>query len=232
MTFESRYQILREEMVTHHIQARGVSDERVLAAMRDVPRHVFVPPQHRFRAYEDCAIPLSDNQTASQPFVIALMLQALGLRGDERVLEVGTGSGYQTALLCRLAGQVCSLERRARLAEKAAQTLDQQDCHNIELHLGDGSQGLPDMAPFDAIIVNAAAPALPYPLRIQLNANGGRMILPVGDLHQQYLELVTRAGKRWEIEQMRRVRFAPLIGRYGFKSYDKRENDSDMVAGV
>ncbi len=231
---DKRFQILREQMVRTQVEARGIDDFRILEAMRQIPRHEFVQPQYSFKAYEDTTIPLLEKQTASQPYVIALMLQTLGLRGDERVLEVGTGSGYQTALLCHLAGEVYTLERHARLADRAARTLGRLGYDNVDVHIGDGSQGLADMAPFDAIIVTAAAPALPYPLRAQLHPQGGRMILPIGDLYQQYLELVTRFGKRWEIEQMRRVRFAPLIGRYGFKSHDKRPNNDqdDRLASV
>jgi protein-L-isoaspartate(D-aspartate) O-methyltransferase len=216
-------------MIANLIAPRGIHDKRVLDMMAVVPRHEFLPAQYAYKAYEDSAIPLLDNQTASQPCVIALMLQALALQGNERVLEVGTGSGYQTALLCRLAGHVCTLERHPRLADRAARNLERLGYDNVDVHVGDGSQGLPDMAPFDAIIVTAAVPALPYPLRAQLNPAGGRMILPVGDLHQQYLECVTRSGNRWEIEQTRRVRFAPLLGRFGFKSYDKSD---DHLASV
>ena len=226
---EKRFQILREQMVRTQVEARGIHDKRLLAAMREVPRHEFVQPQYSFKAYEDTTIPLLEKQTASQPYVIALMLQALNLQGDERVLEVGTGSGYQTALLCHLAGEVYTLERHTRLADRAARSLGRLGYDNVDVHIGDGSQGLADMAPFDAIIVTAAAPALPYPLRSQLHPQGGRMILPIGDLYQQqYLERVIRWGRRWEIEQMRRVRFAPLIGRFGFKSYDDKHRNNDQ----
>jgi protein-L-isoaspartate(D-aspartate) O-methyltransferase len=146
------------------------------------------------------------------------------------VLEVGTGSGYQTAVLCTLAAQVYSLERHPRLAQRAAQSLSRLNYENVEIHVGDGSQGLPDMSPFDAIIVSAAAPALPGPLRSQLRERGGRMVLPVGDRKNQYLEIVTRQGNRWEIERTDPVKFVPLIGRYGFKESPQDRTESDDAA--
>ncbi len=228
------FRLLRERLITHQIEGRGVTDRRVLNVMRCVPRHEFLAAPYQYQAYEDCAIPLAANQSASQPLVIALMLQMLQLKGHERVLEIGTGSGYQTALLCLLAGEVYSLERQPHLAKMAAHTLDRLNYNNVEVHAGDGSQGLPDMAPFDAIIVTAASPTLPEPLRIQLNNWGGRMILPIGNLHQQYLECVTRFGNRWEMERTRRVRFAPLIGRYGYseKSLHLVDDAEDGQASV
>jgi protein-L-isoaspartate(D-aspartate) O-methyltransferase len=190
-----------------------------------VPRHEFVAAEVRHLAYRDCPLPIGDNQTISQPYIVALMSQMLALQGYERVLEVGTGSGYQTAILSKLATQVFSLERYSRLAERAAQTLAELGCDNVEVHVGDGSQGLPDMSPFDAIIVTAAAPALPGPLRSQLHEEGGQMVLPIGDDKQQYLERITRYGNRWEIEQTLPVQFVPLIGRYGFKDSKPKSDD-------
>jgi protein-L-isoaspartate(D-aspartate) O-methyltransferase len=151
------------------------------------------------------------------------MTQMLALRGDEVVLEIGTGSGYQAAILCELAAQVYSLEYHPRLADHAATLLAQLGYTNVEIYVGDGSQGLADMSPFDAIIVTAAAPAVPGPLRSQLNQNGGRMVLPVGDHDNQYLEIVTRYGSRWQMERTVLVRFVPLIGRYGFHRADGSE---------
>ncbi len=230
MTTRDPFRDAREDMVDRQLLTRDIHDERVLEAMRAVPRHLFVAAEVRHLAYRDCPLPIGNDQTISQPYIVALMTQMLHLRGHERVLEVGTGSGYQTAILCRLAGQVYSLERHPRLAGRAAQVLAQMGCDNVEIHVGDGSQGLPDMAPFDAIIVTAAAPALPGPLRSQLKENGGRMVLPVGNSKQQYLECITRSGSRWEIEQTLPVNFVLLIGRYGFR--ELKDPQDDDFAGV
>jgi protein-L-isoaspartate(D-aspartate) O-methyltransferase len=204
--------------------------------MRRVPRHEFVPPEHRHLTYADQALPIGEGQTISQPYMVALMTQSLRLSGHERVLEIGTGSGYHTAVLCSLVNHVYTLEYYPQLADRAARTLARLGYDNVDVHIGDGSQGLADMAPFDAIIVTAAAPSLPGPLRSQLNNLGGRMILPIGDKSEQYLELVTRHGNRWEMEQTLRVRFVPLVGRYGFKlsssKIHKSRNDDDQSASV
>lgn len=226
MTTADSYRQLREEMVARQLMARGIDNVRVLDAMRRVPRHEFVAAEMRPIAYRDCPLPIGERQTISQPYMVALMTQMLSLSGHERVLEIGTGSGYQTAILCELAGQVYSLERLPRLAARAASVLERLNYNNVEIHVGDGSQGLADMAPFDAIIVTAAAPTLPLPLRAQMLEFGGRMVLPVGDDRAQYLEFVTRAGKSWQIEQTRPVQFVPLVGRYGYKpSSEKRQDD-------
>jgi protein-L-isoaspartate(D-aspartate) O-methyltransferase len=230
MAGKDTFSTAREEMVIRQLMARGIQDSRVLQAMRTVPRHEFVAAEVRHLAYRDCPLPIGDHQTISQPYMVAVMSEMLKMRGYERVLEIGTGSGYQTAVLCQLAAQVYSLERFPRLAGRAAQILAQLDYDNVEIHVGDGSQGLADMAPFDAIIVTAAAPALPGPLRSQLVEDGGRMILPIGDDKQQYLETVVRWRNRWEIEQTMPVRFVPLIGRYGFKESNIQRDDD--VAGV
>lgn len=216
METSDSFQPSRDEMVVRQLQARGIRDLRVLEAMRHVPRHEFVPSEVRDLAYRDTPLPIGDKQMISQPYIVALMSEMLALDGDECVLEIGTGSGYQTAVLAQLAGQVFSLERFPGLAEQAADVLEGLGYRNIEILVGDGSQGLPDMAPFDAIIVTAAAPMLPGPLRSQLGEHGGRMVLPVGDDRQQHLELVIRNGNRWQIEEANRVRFVPLVGRYGF----------------
>lgn len=223
------FETAREEMVVRQLAERGIRDARVLQAMRDIPRHRFVSAELQHLAYRDCPLPIGDNQTISQPYIVAWMTELLALRSTERVLEIGTGSGYQTALLCALAGQVYSLERHARLADRAATILAELGLNNVEIHVGDGSQGLADMAPFNAIIVTAAAPALPGPLRSQLHPRGGRMVLPVGDDRQQYLELVTRSGERWQIERVGAVRFVPLIGRYGFRAVRRDDDDSALV---
>lgn len=218
----------RQLMIEQQLRARGIYDPRVLEAMRSLPRHEFVPDSMRGQAYADRALPIGDDQTISQPYIVALMLQSLRLRGHEHVLEIGTGSGYQTALLSRLAAHVYSLECLARLAGTAAGTLYKLGCENIDVHVGDGSQGLPDMAPFDCIVVSAAAPSVPGPLRTQLRADGGRMVIPVGDSDSQVLELVVRQGERWEFKRVAAVRFVPLVGRYGFAP-EQRDNNSASV---
>ncbi|MCB9450692.1 MAG: protein-L-isoaspartate(D-aspartate) O-methyltransferase [Anaerolineaceae bacterium] len=222
-------------MVENQLIERGITNPRVLDAMSRVPRQEFVTPDLSHLAYRDSPLPIGEDQTISQPYIVALMTQLLYLSGHERVLEIGTGSGYQTAVLCELAAQVYSLERLPRLAERAANVLSSLGYNNLEIHVGDGSQGLPDMAPFDVIIVTAAAPSLPGPLRSQLHPNGGRMVLPIGDERNQYLEIVTRQDNRWEIEQMLPVRFVPLVGRYGFKAGESKaeaDSDSDHTAYV
>jgi protein-L-isoaspartate(D-aspartate) O-methyltransferase len=203
-------------MLATQLQARGIRDRRVLDALRQVPRHEFVPEPLRADAYRDSPLPIGDDQTISQPFIVAYMTQLLRLTGRERVLEIGTGSGYQTAILSLLAREVFSLERYARLANEAAERLARLGYARVEIHVGDGSQGLPDMAPFDAILVTAAAPSVPGPLQAQLADDGGRLVVPVGDGKAQFLELVTRDGDRWRFKRVMAVRFVPLVGRYGF----------------
>ncbi len=227
MTVHETYdwQALREHMVQEQLAARNIIDPRVLSAMRNIPRHMFVPDDLRHLAYRDSPLPIGNDQTISQPYIVAYMTQALGLTGTETLLEIGTGSGYQTAILCQLAHQVYSIERHAKLAEQAGARLEALDIHNVELMVGDGSQGLADMAPFDAILVTAAAPALPIVLRSQL-ADGGRMVLPVGDNQNQYLERVTRRGETWQVERLLPVMFVLLIGRYGFSQRAPGASDS------
>lgn len=208
---------LREQMVAEQIEARGIRDTRLLEALRRVPRHEFVPEDLQHLAYRDGPLPIGNDQTISQPYIVALMTEQLRLTGTETVLEVGTGSGYQTAILCELAQQVFSLERDRFLADTASRRLGGMGYTNLELYVGDGSQGFPDMAPFDGIIVSAAAPAIPGPLRSQLG-EGGRLVLPVGNRHNQVLQCVTRTGADWQIDEIAPVMFVLLYGRYGFRS--------------
>lgn len=214
---QTDFQMLRNQMVEEQLKSRDIIDPRVLQAMQDVPRHLFVPENLRHLAYRDAPLPIGQNQTISQPYIVALMTQMLQLSGHETVLEIGTGSGYHTAILCELARQVFSIERYPELADRAGAILADLGYNNVEIHVGDGSQGLPDMAPFDAIVVSAAAPAIPNPLRGQL-AEGGRMVLPVGDNESQWLERVWRHGDTWNIERITLVLFVPLIGKHGFSS--------------
>lgn len=220
------FEMMREHMVREQLIARDIHQPRVLEAMRRVPRQRFVPEYLHSRAYEDGPLPIAHNQTISQPYIVALMTQMLELTPEDVVLEIGTGSGYQTAVLCVLARFVYSLERYPRLGDEASVLLKDLGYHNAEIYIGDGSQGLPDMAPFNAIIVTAAAPAIPGPLRAQM-ANNGRMILPVGDQHQQFLQRVRRHGDHWEMEHLIPVVFVPLYGRHGFTPPDDPFTEED-----
>jgi protein-L-isoaspartate(D-aspartate) O-methyltransferase len=200
----------REEMVAQQIAARGVRDERTLAAMRAVPRHLFVPEEFASQAYADHPLPIGHGQTISQPYIVGFMTQALDLDGSETVLEVGTGSGYQAAVLAEIVPRVYSIEIVAPLAQKSAQLLKDLGYTNVEVRAGDGYLGWPEAAPFDAIIVTAAAPRIPEPLKEQLG-DGGRLVLPVGDAWQE-LVVVTRRGDRFEEKRVMDVRFVPMTG--------------------
>ncbi len=229
MNTQPDFAVLRERMVREQLLGRDITDPRVLEAMRRVPRHMFVPPELQAAAYRDTPLPIGSNQTISQPYIVAIMTQLLELQPESVVLEIGTGSGYQTAVLCELAKFVYSLERYPRLAECAGEVLDSQGYENVELHIGDGSQGLPDMAPFDAILVTAAAPVIPGPLRAQL-ADSGRLVLPIGDNQSQVLERVRRIGDKWTIEEQIPVMFVPLYGQHGFQPPDDPDLDQDELS--
>ncbi len=209
--FESR----RAAMVERQLRRRGIHDERVLGAMGAVPREAFVPPRHARHAYADSALPIGSEQTISQPWIVAAICQALELRGAERVLEIGTGSGYSTAVLAVLAGEVLSIERHEPLAQSARATLGALGVENAEVLVGDGSLGLPDRAPFEAIAVHAAAPSAPRALRAQL-AEGGRLVLPIAGEEFDTLILLRRHGEELEVEPLGPCRFVPLIGEAGF----------------
>jgi protein-L-isoaspartate(D-aspartate) O-methyltransferase len=197
-----------------------VSDAGVLHAFDVTPRHVFVPSGMRHRAYEDSALPIGNGQTISQPSTHALYLQLLRLGGAERVLEIGTGSGYQTALLSQLAAHVYSVERVAPLADRAREAMRLAEVRNVSLLVGDGTLGWKDYAPFDAIVVTAGAPAVPSPLAQQL-ADGGRMLIPLGDRQAQTLVLLVRNGLELLRHEIGPARFVPLIGAHGWS----QEND-------
>jgi protein-L-isoaspartate(D-aspartate) O-methyltransferase len=213
---EDEFAVRRAEMIEKQLRRRGVTDARVLAAMAALPRHEFVPSELRHRSYEDVPLPIGEGQTISQPYIVAAMTTALGLNGTERVLEIGTGCGYQTAVLSGLAKIVFSIESRSELASSAAVRLERLGHTNVHVHCGDGTLGLPEFAPFDAILVAAAAPAVPEPLRSQL-AEGGRMILPVGDAENQELRIIERAGNSFHTTTLEGCRFVPLVGYYGWK---------------
>jgi protein-L-isoaspartate(D-aspartate) O-methyltransferase len=200
----------RQLMVHSQLRARAISDPRVLDAMLRVPRHLFVPEAFRAEAYEDHPLPIGDGQTISQPYVVALMLESLQLAPTDKVLEVGTGSGYVTALLAELAAQVFSIERHPALAESARNVLAALGYTNIRVFIGDGTLGLPAVAPFDAILVSAAAPDLPPALLAQL-CDAGRMIVPVGSPDSQQLQFIRMVNGQPVISLRELVRFVPLI---------------------
>lgn len=207
-------------MVDSQIRARGVSDSRVLAAMEKIPRHIFVDAGLTEQAYNDSPLPIDERQTISQPYIVALMTEALRLKGKEKVLEIGTGSGYQTAILAELAASVFSIERIASLAGKARRTLDYLNYYNVAIRVGDGTYGWREESPFDAIIVAAGAPDIPRILVEQLDV-GGRLVLPVGNRSTQELIRITRLSddvNDVKKEQLGGCRFVNLIGEYGWES--------------
>jgi protein-L-isoaspartate(D-aspartate) O-methyltransferase len=198
-------------MVETQLRSRGIRDERVLHAMQRVPRHEFVEPRYRDQAYEDHPLPIDAGQTVSQPYIVALMLEILRLEPSFKVLEIGTGSGYQTAILAEICALVYSVERHPQLACEARETLSRLGFTNVTLRIGDGSQGLPECGPFDAIVVSAAAKQIPKPLFDQLR-EGGRMIIPVGPHEVQELQLVRKREGKPLITLLDGCRFVPLIG--------------------
>nr|WP_240910091.1 protein-L-isoaspartate(D-aspartate) O-methyltransferase [Desulfopila sp. IMCC35008] len=210
-----RYSTIREKMVHEQIVARGVSDQRTLEAMATVPRHLFVDDAMRARAYGDYPLPIAAGQTISQPYIVASMTEALQLKGSERVLEIGTGSGYQAAVLSRLCEQVYTIERINTLLASARKVFDALRYFNIVAKLDDGTMGWPENAPYDAIIVTAGGPEIPQPLIDQL-ADPGRLIIPVGDQQIQELQLLTKSEGEVRVEVLSSVRFVDLIGQHGW----------------
>jgi len=213
---DTRYARERERMVDEQLVARGVTDPRVLAAMRRVPRHRFVQEALRARAYGDHPLPIGEDQTISQPFIVGLMTSLLELTGREKVLEIGTGSGYQTAVLATVARRVCSIERLPRLAERARALLEALGHDNVWIRVGNGALGWPDEAPFDRIIVTAGGPAIPPPLVHQL-AEGGRMVLPVGTPENQTLTVVDNVGGEIHQRTHGECKFVKLVGKYAWE---------------
>lgn len=206
----------RLTMAEEQLRRRGIRDERVLEAMSKVPRHTFVPAAHQGAAYEDRPLPIGEGQTISQPYMVAIMTQSLEPKGGERILEVGTGSGYQTAILAELAKEVYTIERIPLLLERAQNTLKYLGYENIFFMIGDGTKGWPEKAPFDGIMVTAGAPEIPQTLLWQL-ADGGRLVIPVGPRYTQTLYKVTRRGKNYKEEDITGCVFVPLLGEYGWK---------------
>lgn len=211
----------RHTMVHTQLEQRGIFDVHVLQAMRQVPRHLFVPPEVRAHAYEDRALPIYEGQTISQPFIVALMAQALELAGDERVLEIGTGSGYAAAVLSHMAREVYTIERWPSLAHNAEHLFATLGYTNIHVIVRDGTAGAPEHAPFDAITVAAAAPWVPRPLREQLG-QGGRLVIPVGGRDEQYLLRLTREATSVRAERLSGVRFVPLVGAHAWEEPESR----------
>jgi protein-L-isoaspartate(D-aspartate) O-methyltransferase len=209
-----QYQGARARLLDE-LRAKGIRDISVLRALDLTPRHLFVPTGVRHRAYEDTPLPIGSSQTISQPYVHARYLETLALKGTERVLEIGTGSGYQTVLLAHLAAQVFSVERIKPLMDNAREAIKLSGVSNVSLLLGDGTYGWKEYAPYDAILVGAASPDVPQPLLDQL-ADGGRLLVPVGSREEQELLLITRKGDTFKRETLAPVRFVPLVGDHGW----------------
>lgn len=214
-----QFEDARREMVARQIEERGINDQRVLDAMRSIPRHLFVPGEYVHASYTDEPLPIGEAQTISQPFMVAAMAEALLFKGSEKVLEIGAGSGYQAAVLSRLAREVIAIEAQPALAVSARERLVRLGFANVRIEQGDGSMGWPQDAPYDAILVTAAAPSVPPPLLEQL-ASGGRLVIPVGGAENQDLIRITKSDGRISRESLYACRFVPLVGRYGWQ--DKR----------
>jgi protein-L-isoaspartate(D-aspartate) O-methyltransferase len=206
----------RADQLIRTLKEQGIVDDRVLNAIRETPRQRFVPPDLVDSAWVNHALPIGHAQTISQPYVVAAMTEALGLTGQERVLEVGTGSGYQAAILCRLAASVVTIERLPTLADQAKAILAELGCDNVTVVVGDGSKGWPQGAPYLAIIVTAGAPEIPLSLLEQLDPSGGRLVIPVGAEGHQHLVLIERQGEQLRQSEIGPVAFVPLIGTEGW----------------
>jgi protein-L-isoaspartate(D-aspartate) O-methyltransferase len=213
---DDHYRKMRDLMVEDQMRSRGISDEKVLEAMRRVPRHLFVPPVRRDRAYDDTPLPLSEGQTISQPYIVAWMTELLEIKGGETVLEVGTGSGYQAAVLGVIAKKVYTVERIASLARSARELLARLGIENVDVVEGDGSRGLEEHAPYDAILVAAGSPGVPEALTDQL-AEGGRLVIPVGSSSMQMLMVITKKDGRIRSREVGSCVFVPLVGLYGWQ---------------
>lgn len=210
------YETLRKRMVEEQLMPRGIKNERVLNAFGMVERHKFIPDDLRSNAYSDFPVPIGEGQTISQPYIVALMTESLELTGAEKVLEIGTGSGYQTAILAELAKEVYSIERFENLAKRAEEALKSLNYKNIKTKVGDGTLGWPEEAPFDRIIITAACPRIPLPLSDQLRDNG-KLILPLGESFSQVLTLIEKKNNKLESTDICGCVFVPLVGKYGWK---------------
>ncbi len=226
MEVMDEYTRLRTEMVAAQIARRGLRDPRLLAAFQQVPRHLFLPQPLRSHAYEDRPLPIGQNQTISQPYIVALMTSLLELKGEENVLEIGTGSGYQAAILSIMARTVHSVERYQELADAARARLVRLGYYNVQVHCADGSSGWPQAAPYQAIIVTAAAATVPKPLLEQL-VEGGRLVLPIGGSQGQVLQLWTRESGRLDHQDILPVSFVPMRGEFGWSEDDWSTPDKE-----
>lgn len=211
------FEELRREMVEMQLIPRGISDKKVLDAFRKVPRHLFVPENVQASAYDDCALPIGEGQTISQPYMVAVMTEKLQLKGDEKVLEIGTGSGYQAAILAELCKKVYTVERVQTLSKRAEKSIKELGYANVEFIVGDGTQGYAEAAPYDGIIVTAGCPEIPKPLVEQLK-DGGRLVIPVGDRYQQILTTVIKQGSKIKTEESVLCVFVPLVGKFGWRA--------------
>jgi protein-L-isoaspartate(D-aspartate) O-methyltransferase len=216
---KASFEEARHRMVEGQLAGRGIRDKRVLDVMRKVPRHRFVPEDMWDMAYRDTPLPIGYGQTISQPYIVAYMTQMLNLTPDDRVLEVGTGSGYQVAILSRLASQVYTIERVEELSKCAEQVVRELDYTNVMFRVGDGGYGWPEAAPFDAIIVTAAAPEVPQPLIAQL-ADGASLVAPIGPAGYQELVRLTKQGEKTQVEHLVPVAFVPLVGEHGWREQE------------
>jgi protein-L-isoaspartate(D-aspartate) O-methyltransferase len=212
---EEQYDKERKRMVESQIAARGVKDPRVLEAMLRVPRHLFVPADMRDRAYDDSPLPIGEGQTISQPYMVAWMTELLEVTGNSRILEIGTGSGYQAAILCELGKDVFSIEKQAGLAQAAKERLHSLGYRNIRIKVADGTLGWPEEAPFDGIMVTAGSPSVPQPLLEQL-AESGRLIVPIGPSGIQMLNVIKRKGNEFQTSEVGTCVFVPLVGKFGW----------------
>lgn len=210
------FDALREAMVDRHLKIRGIKNQRVLEVFRKIPRHKFIPSEFQSNAYGDFPLPIGNEQTISQPYIVALMTESLDIKNTDRVLEIGTGSGYQTAILSELSHHVYSVERIEHLAKKAKSLLDELQCCNVSIQTSDGTLGWKENAPYDKIIVTAGAPTIPHPLTEQLQI-GGRLIIPVSNFFGQTLILATKEKDGLQQEKICGCTFVPLIGQYGHK---------------
>jgi len=214
LAMDERFVRERSRMVEEQLKNRGIQDERVLRAFRDVPRHVFVPDEHQRHAYEDHPIGIGYGQTISQPYMVAVMVAALNLKGYERVLEIGTGSGYQSAILSKLVKEVFTIERISKIMISTDARLNRLGCHNVRVQVGDGTLGWSEHAPYQGIIVGAASPDIPKPLLDQLDELGN-LVIPIGKQKAQLIRIQKRESKLYR-ENMTHCAFVPLIGRFGW----------------